>query len=524
MRTFLRRSLAPLSTALALLGAVALLLGAPEQARAQMSAQSDLLGQFEDKVTTFTLDNGLTFVIVERHDAPVISFNTYADVGSVNEPRGQTGIAHMFEHIAFKGTTTIGTTGIEAEMDLLEEQEAIFQELKRERAQGAQADTARINELEQEFKVVTEKAKELVEQNEFDRILQQAGMTGLNASTSSDATNYYYSLPENKIELFFALESDRFLNPVLREFYTERDVVMEERRSSESQPIGRLIEEMMATAFKAHPYGQPTIGHMSDLRNLTRTQARDFFDKYYNASNLTIGIAGDVNPQNARQLAEKYFGRLESGQEPLPVTTEEPEQISERRVIIREQSQPITAVGWHRPSGQAEEDPAFQVLQNVLSGGRTSRFYTELQETNKALQAQVLPAFPGSKYPSLFLALGVPSGDTGPEELEQEIYAVLEDIKENGITEEELQRAKTSARVSLINGLDSNQGLASQLARYEAVTGDWRNAFREIERIQNVTAEEVQQVAQETFQRDNRTVALIKNVSSEEGAATASAE
>ncbi|PSQ99959.1 MAG: peptidase M16, partial [Bacteroidetes bacterium QS_9_68_14] len=203
-----------------------------------------MLSEFEDKVTTFTLDNGLTFVVVERHDAPVASFATYADVGSVDEPVGQTGIAHMFEHMAFKGTTTIGTENIERELELLGKQEEIARELRLERAKGAQADTARINELEAQLEKATERAKEPVVQNEFDRILSQAGMQGMNASTSADATRYFYSLPANKIELFFALESDRFKNPVLREFYTERDVVMEERRTrTESSPQGRLVEE-----------------------------------------------------------------------------------------------------------------------------------------------------------------------------------------------------------------------------------------------------------------------------------------
>jgi predicted Zn-dependent peptidase len=252
----------PLCAALAVATAALLVLGAP----AAQAQRSDLLSEFEDKVTTFTLDNGLTFVVVERHDAPVASFVTYADVGSVDEPVGQTGIAHMFEHMAFKGTTTIGTENIERELELLEKQEEIAQKLRLERAEGAQADTARINELEAQLKKATERAKEPVVQNEFDRILSQAGMQGMNASTSADATRYFYSLPANKIELFFALESDRFKNPVLREFYTERDVVMEERRTrTESSPQGRLIEEMLAAAFKAHPYGQPTVGHMSDL-------------------------------------------------------------------------------------------------------------------------------------------------------------------------------------------------------------------------------------------------------------------
>jgi len=520
MRTFRRRSFAPLCAALAVATAALLVLGAP----AAQAQRSDLLSEFEDKVTTFKLDNGLTFVVVERHDAPVASFVTYADVGSVDEPVGQTGIAHMFEHMAFKGTTTIGTENIERELELLEKQEEIAQKLRLERAEGTQADTARINELEAQLKKATERAKEPVVQNEFDRILSQAGMQGMNASTSADATRYFYSLPANKIELFFALESDRFKNPVLREFYTERDVVMEERRTrTESSPQGRLIEEMLAAAFKAHPYGQPTVGHMSDLQSLTRTQARAFYSEYYVPTNLTIAIAGDVQPRRVRELARQYFGDIEEQDPAPPVTTVEPDQISERRVILREQSQPIVGIGYHRPSGQSEEDAAYTVLADVLGGGRTSRFYKQLQETEKALAAQAVPSFPGDQYAGLFILFGVPNtaNDVGPRQMEKEMYAVIEEIKEEGITQEELERAKTSARVSLINGLDSNMGLALQLAQAEQTAGSWKHAFRQVEEIQNVTAADVQEVARETFTRDNRTVAYIKNTEDAEPSETA---
>ena len=480
--------------------------------RAQPMDADALLRQFEEKITTFTLANGLDFVIIERHDAPVVSFHTYADVGSVNEPQGATGIAHMFEHMAFKGTTTIGTKDIEAELEALRREEELFLELRRERAQGAQADSARIQELEEEFGLANEDAKAFARQNEFDRLLQQAGATGLNASTFVDWTRYYYSLPANKLELFFVMESDRFLNPVLREFYQERDVVMEERRlRTESSPQGRLVEEFLSTAFKAHPYGNPTIGHMSDLENISRTEAKRFFDKYYNANNLTIAIAGDVQPEVARQLAEKYFGRLEKGPEPLPVTTEEPDQLGPRRVTLYEQSQPLVLIGYHRPSASHPDDPVYAVLQDVLSQGRTSRLYTSLVETEKALGVQVLEEFPGSKYPTLFGFFAAPNRGVSPDSLERDIYAELDRIKDEGITQEELERAQTRARANLIGELDSNTGLAYQLAGYQARTGDWRNFFRRLDELQAVTTNDVQRVARETFQRSNRTVAMVKS-------------
>lgn len=471
----------------------------------------NLLSEFEEKVTTISLDNGLTLVVVERPEAPVVSFHTHADVGSVNEPAGRTGLAHMFEHMAFKGTTTIGTKDIEAEMQALRRQEAIYLKLRRERLKGAQADSARIDSLQQQFETAQEDAKSYLKQGEFENILKREGVTGMNAYTTADATGYMYSLPANKLELFFAMEADRFRHPVLREFYTERDVVMEERRQrTESSPTGRLIEEFLTTAYKAHPYGQPTIGHMSDLQHLSRTDAQQFFEQYYTASNLTIGIAGDVDPTRVKSLAKKYFGPMEGGDEPLPVATEEPEQEGERRVVIREQTKPFVVVGYHRGSMNSPNDPVYNVLSSVLSQGRTSRLYKRLVETETALNVQATPSFPGKKHESLFVVFGLPNRGVSPDSVEQAIYEELDRIKRTGITQQELERAKTRARASLIGVLDSNSGLARRLSTMEALTGDWRTMFQQLEQLQAVTVEDVQRVAQSTFERSNRTVALIR--------------
>ncbi len=483
----------------------------------------DMLQKFEKKTTTFTLDNGLDFVIVERHDAPVASFATYVDVGSVNEPEGKSGVAHMFEHMAFKGTTTIGTKNIEKEMQALRRQENIYQKLRREKAKGPQADSARIAQLQKTFEAAQKKAESYLKEGEFKNILERNGATNLNAYTSRDQTVYRYSLPANKAKLFFALESDRFMNPVLREFYTERDVVMEERRSRESNPVGRLVESFITTAFKAHPYGTPTIGHMSEIQNLSRTDAQQFFDKYYDASNLTIGIAGDVEPRRMKELAKKYFGRLPEGEDPLPVVTDEPKQQGERRVIIREQSRPALFVGYHRGSMHSKNAPVYDILSNVLTGGRTSRLYERLVEEEKMSQVQAIPSFPGSKYENLFVVFGFPSRGVSPDSVEHAVYDELNQIAEEGLSAEELERAKTQARDGLIGQLDSNLGLAVQFAQKQTLTGDWRNIFRDLEEIEAVTVSDVQRVARKTFKRSNRTVAMIKTKTKKEQP-TASAE
>lgn len=501
-------------------GALVLLLslftGSPAQGQ-------DLLTEFEEKVTTFSLSNGLTFVVIERHDAPVVSFHTYADVGSINEPAGRTGLAHMFEHMAFKGTTTIGTEDIENELRAMGELEDIYLQLRQEQAKGPQADSARIATLEQQFEEAQEEAESYINEGEYENILEREGVTRMNAYTSPDATAYMYSLPANKLELFFAMESDRFHNPVLREFYTERDVVMEERRGSESSPVGRLIEAFVTTAFKAHPYGQPTIGHMSDLRTLSRSDAEAFFEKYYGANNLTIGIAGDVDPERVKELAEEYFERLPQKETPLPVMTEEPEQLGQRRVIIEEETQPYVAIGYHRGSMQSENAPVYSVLSDVLTEGRTSRLHKRLVEREKALNIQAVPSFPGEKYPNLFVFFGLPNQGIPPDSIEQAIYDELDTIKNEGITQEELERAKTRTRAELVGNLDSNPGLANQFARMQALTGDWRNIFHRLEEVGAVTVDDVQRVAEEMFDRSNRTVAMIKTTEEADPNTTAAA-
>ncbi len=259
--------------------------------------------EIQSRVSEFTLKNGMKFIVLERRKAPVASFLTYADVGSAQETKGITGLAHLFEHMAFKGTDKIGTKDYARERVALEKVEQAYAALKEEKRKGPKADLEKLKKLEQAFKDAQEEAGKYVAANEFGEAVERAGGRELNATTSADRTNYFFSLPSNQMELWFWLESERFLNPVFREFYKERDVVMEERRLMESQPVGRLLEEFLAAAYKAHPYGEPVVGHMSDLENLTRADAEAFFRKYYIPSNLIAAVVWDVDPKRLRELA-----------------------------------------------------------------------------------------------------------------------------------------------------------------------------------------------------------------------------
>ncbi len=475
------------------------------------------LGEFEKNLTQFTLDNGLTFLVLQRHNAPVVTCYTHVDVGAVDEVTGITGLAHIFEHMAFKGTTSIGTKDYKDEAKVLTRIDETFEALRKEIEKGDKADPNRVAELRQSFQSLQKEAQKFLVHDEFEQTLKRQGGTNLNAGTSSDYTVYFVNLPENKLELWMLMESERFRDPVLREFYMEKGVVMEERRlRTETQPVGRLIEDFLATAYKAHPYGEPVIGHMSDLQAISRLQAEAFFREYYVPSNMVVAIVGDVNPDRVKGLAKKYFGRLPRRPDPGPVVTVEPPQDGQRDVTVEDPSQPFVVVGYHKPGINHPDNAVFDAITDIMGMGRTSRLYENLVKDKRiAVEASGFQGLPGVKYPGLFLFYAVPaSGHTKEENLEA-IYAQIERLRNEPVTQEELNKAKTRARAGLIRQLDSNEGLAQQLTFYEALTGDWRNLFKQLDQINAVTAEDIQRVAKTYFTTKNRTVGVIQTTGAE---------
>ena len=488
---------------MALVGATALILGVT-----LVPAQD--LASFEEKTSVHVLDNGWTFIISERPVAPVFSFATLVNVGAAQEVPGITGLAHMFEHMAFKGTPNIGTSNYKAEKRALQAMEAAYQAWQQERL-SLNPDSEKLAQLEARFLEKQEKADEHVIQNEFGDIINREGGSGLNASTNWDFTDYYYSLPANKVELMTYLESERFLQPVFREYYKEREVVQEERRMrTESQPIGRLIEQFVSTAYVAHPYKQPVMGYMSDLESITMTDAEQFYRSYYVPSNLVTAIVGDVKAEEIVPILERYFGRIPAGPKPEELRTVEPAQIAEKTVVLVDPSQPLYIEGYHKPAFIDADQPIYDAIDDVLSNGRTSRLYRSLVRDKKiAVAAQSFSGFPGIKYPGLWLALAVPVPGHTNEEMREGIHEELDRLKSEPVTDEELQRFKTRAKADLIRSMRSNQGLANALVRYQTLFGDWRELFRYLDRIEAVTKEDILRVANETFKVTNRTVGMI---------------
>lgn len=489
-------------------------------------SSTSLMGQeledFKEKVTSFTLDNGLTFLVIERHDAPVASFVTHVDVGAANEPLGQSGIAHIFEHMAFKGSTRIGTSNWEKEKVAIEKMDAAYQAWLKAK-NNPQADSTKMQEKWDAFVEYQEEAKEYVVNNEFSQIIDRNGGVGLNAGTSSDYTVYFYSLPSNKTELWFSLEAERFKDPVFREFYVEKDVVKEERRMrTDSSPIGRLLEEFLAVAYTAHPYGITTIGWPSDIEATTIEEAREFYEDFYVPSNMVIAIAGDVYPDEIKEMAETYFGDIPKGEDPPELMIREPEQRGERRFVIESNNQPWYMSGYHTVSAKHEDSQALNMLSQILSGGRTSRLYKRMvEEDQSALNVGAFNGFPGDKYQSLFLTFVIPNQGVEMDRIEATLEEEIQRIKDGDISKQELERVKTNIRANFIRGLDSNQGLAQRLASNQAIHGDWTHVFDELEMMESVTIEDIQRVAQKYLVKKNRTVGMIKNTDDDDSVAKA---
>ena len=476
------------------------------------SATAFDFSELESKVSIDTLKNGLTVIVMERHDAPVVSFVTWANVGSADDPKGYTGLAHMFEHMAFKGTTTLGTKDYKKESTLMGVEDSLFMKLRDERNKGRLADSGLVDTLKTEYDQARDAAYQEVIPNEFGNIVKREGGVGLNAFTSDDATVFFYSLPSNKVELWMAMESERFYKPVLREMYKERDVVAEERRMRyESNPVGSLFEDFLGLAYQAHPYGIPGIGFMSDIQYYSRKEARAFFEKYYTPSNLVIAIVGDVNAKDVFKMADKYFGRIPYRPKPPRIDTVEPEQLGERRTVHVDQAQPFYLCGWHIPEAADPDRPALDALADYLGQGRTSVLYKDLvKEKKDAIDVGAFTGYPGEKYPTLMIVEAVPSQGFTALDVEKDIFADVEKVKTEMIPEEEVAKIKARVKANFIRQLTRNSGIAQQLAYYQTLYGDWHQLFKDLDRMNAVTAADIQRVAVKYLTKKNRTVAYIE--------------
>lgn len=468
-------------------------------------------------VVTHSLSNGLRLVVLPRSGPPTVSFVVRYGVGGVNEVLGNTGIAHLLEHMLFKGTTTVGTTDVDAERVLFELMDAAHDTVRSLRATGLPEAAPEILALQGRIRALEDSARAFVVPNEFDRILSRNGARNLNATTDEESTTYFVQLPANRAKLWFVLEADRMGSPVFREYYSERDVVMEERRTRvDTSPGGLLYEAHLAAAYRMHPYGVPVVGYMSDLANLGRRQVEAYYRRYYGPANAVVAIVGAIEPDSVVAWAEAYLGRVPAGESPPPVLAEEPVQRGERRVDVVFDAEPQLRIGWHVGDVFDEDRPALTMLAYLLAGGRTGRLHRRLVTNDRLATFVSAATVPGARFPGLFTIQAVPRAPHTAEQVEAAVYDELARLVAVPPEETELRRVGRILEASDVRRLASGFGLAFQLAESVALFGDWRTTFRLSARVKDVTPADVQRVVATYFTRDNRTVAtLIKRYGSE---------
>ena len=468
-----------------------------------------------------TLANGMRLLQVERHDEPSVAGGWVAHVGSSNERPGMTGIAHLFEHMMFKGTPTIGTKDARRDLDIIAGQERLRDQMREEEAkmraawrrgeiddlQKPESKTARWRDLEKEFQKLVEDQRQLLVKNEFDRIYTTAGASGMNAFTSEDMTAYFITVPANKLELWMWMESERVLRPVFREFYAERDVVFEERRMrTESTPLGKFEESFNALFWESHPYGWPVVGWPSDLPSISKAQADEFYGTYYSPQNLTLVLVGDFQANDAVALAERYFGRIPRGKtDPPDVVTLEVKPVAEKRMNAEADTNPQVDIVWLTvPFGHRDSYP-LGILGQILST-RTGRLYKGLvlgRQIATEASAHQIP----QKWAGCFNASGEAKDGHTPMEVEQAIYEEIEKLKAQEVPADELQKVKNNFAAAEYRKLASNGAILMQLL-FNDGNGDWREINEAGAKYQAVTAADVQRVAKQYFTKESRAVAV----------------
>lgn len=465
----------------------------------------------EEKVQEHTFANGLKLLVVERHDAPTFTAYITFGVGSVHETSAHRGVAHLLEHMLFKGTQTLGTRDWKREKPLLEQIEAVGSEIDRLKHRQ-DVDPQRLEQLRAQLAQLQQQHKAFVVKDEFSRIYAENGGVGYNAFTSKDLTTYLISLPANKLELWASIEADRMRQPVLREFYTEREVVREERRRSyESSPDGLLYETLLANAFTVHPYRNPIIGWESDIDNLSLAATRDFLQRYYAPVNAVIALVGDVDTAAAIAMVERYFGGLPAGTPVPPVTALEPPQKGEKRVQVQFEAEPQLALAFHKPTLPERDDYVFDLIDLILSQGRTSRLYRSLVIEQQLASSVATYSAPGSRYPNLFVVAAEPRHPHTLAEVEAAILKELERLKTEPVSAEELTVVRNRLRADRLRMLQGNEGLARMLTYYQSVAGNWRYLVDYDRQVAGITAEEIMTVAKRYFTAENRTLVTLTN-------------
>lgn len=470
------------------------------------------LAAFARTVTERRLPNGLTVLLARRPGLATVHFAMAFGAGGVDEDVGRSGAAHLYEHMAFKGTATVGTRSWSRERPILAQLDALDAAIMAERAKGLASSTSELETLRKKFKNLEAKAEALVHANEFDEVYARNGAKGLNAFTSKDGTAYIIALPANRIRLWTEMESQRVKAPVLRQFYRERDVVIEELRRYDDVPTWRLYDALAALAYPAHPYRTPIIGWLSDLERLTKRDLEDFYRSRYRPDRACIAAVGDVPDAVMLREITRAFGSWRAPvPPPRPLTTEEPVQRGERRAVETMQANPLLAAAWPVPTWGHPDKAAVDVLSAVLGRGESSRLHTALVKRRQvAIVAQAFTEFPGQRYPNLLTVVVAPRAPHGPADCETALNEEITRLLADGVTDREVAKAVNLLESARFQELTDNTYLAATLATNQSTLGDWRAPLTWVADLRRVTAADVARVAKATLVPDRRNVVTVK--------------
>jgi predicted Zn-dependent peptidase len=466
----------------------------------------------KDNVVHKTMPNGINVLMLNRGYAPTLALLISFRVGSSDESYKTIGVAHMLEHMLFKGTDKIGTTDYQKEKIVLDKIEEVGERLNILRLKDPESKEA--EELQASLNKLQEEHRKFVVSSPYSKIYAENGGVGFNASTSKDMTVYYLELPSSKLEIWAELESERLRNPVFREFYIEKGAVLEERLNRyESDGEGSLFEQFTANAFIAHPYRHPTIGWKSNIESFSIKDVQEFYKKNYTPSRMTITVVGKQNPEETYKTLIKYFGTMTGSDDSSDTVIAEPEQKGERRFDLYFESNPSLVIGWHKPSFPSRTDYIFDFIEDLLTEGKTSRLYKSLV-IDKGLAASVYAwnGFPGSRYDNLFLIGAMPKAPASPDELEKAIYKEIEKLALD-VSEEDIKNVINRKESSFIFQMDNNMGIARILSYYQTNFEDWKYTINYLNILKSITPGDIKEAIKEYLQQENRTVGILRDSS-----------
>ena len=459
------------------------------------------------EVSEMKLANGMKWLVVTRKQAPVFSGAVAVRVGGIDEEPGKTGLAHVFEHMAFKGSSRLGTKDWAKEKPLLDEIErtglALTQENRKE-----SPDPALVAELSKKLAELEREADKFRAKNEIWEIMSRNGAADMNAYTSKDITNYHASLPSNRFELFANVFSEMVFKPAFREFFPERSVIAQERRSGvDNDPDGLMSERILAASYDGGPFSWPTIGSASDVMGLTIEDARRFHARHYVPGNMVGVIVGDITAAQARPVLEKTFGRFPAGPKP-PTPAKE---ASARAGAVERfpfEAEPSVAFSWIKPTLPDPSEYSFDLIKALLCDGRSSRLKKRLvYEKKLADDVYCSKGYPGARMENLFLIWIDPMKSVSPKRIAEEVADELKRLREEPVGEEELASVKKRFNSSFIFNLDDNIDLAASLAEFQATYGDWRLLADYPAMISGVTPQQIMQTAMR-YLTDERRVTI----------------